>query len=386
MWRTTVEHDVWVEVDLGALKHNLAQVRGAVTPPSPPLAKGGMGGVAPSTRLMAVIKGNGYGHGYIEPAQAFVEAGADALAVTRLDEALPLRQSGISAPILLFAPIQPANAEPAIEAGLDLTICSVPLARAISEAAVRIGRTARVWVKVDTGMGRLGVLPGEALALFEAITKLPGIQIAGTYTHFARANEADLTPTRAQFRLFEGVLASLKTAGIDYGLASAANSSAILRLPASHFDMVRPGTALYGQYPSSHVPHSLDLQPTWKLKARVCEVRDLPRGSAIGYGGEYVTTRPTRTAIVPVGFADGFTLIPEGAVYRQSVFAFLARKMRRRPWMEINGVRAPVLGRVAMQMTVLDVTGIEGVSVGSEVTIPALRIPTSPLIARVYVA
>ena len=363
-------NDVWVEVDLGALKHNLAQVRGALSP---------------GTRLMAVIKGNGYGHGYIEPARAFVEAGADALAVTRLDEALPLRQSGITAPILLFAPIQPENAEAAIEADLDLTICSVTLAHAVSEAAVKMGRTARVWVKVDTEMGRLGVLPGDALALFEAIAKLPGVQMIGTYTHFARAGDANLAPTLAQLRLFEGVLESLKTAGIDYGLASAANSSAILRLPESHFDMVRPGTVLYWQYPSAHVPHSLDLRPTWKLKARVCEIRELPKGSAIGYGGEYVTTRPTRTAIVPVGFAEGFTLVPEGWVYRQSVFAFLARKMRRRPWMEINGAKAPVLGRVAMQLTVLDVTGIEGVSVGSEVTIPALRIPTNPLIARVYV-
>ena len=366
-----MEHDVWVEVDLGALRHNLAQVRGAVPA---------------STRVMAVVKGNGFGHGYVEPARAFVEAGADALAVTRLDEALGIRQAGIAVPILLFAPIQPANAEIAIEADLDLTVSSLPLARSLSEAATRMSKTARVWVKIDTGMGRLGALPGEALALFESITQLPGIHLAGTYTHFARANERDLAPTRAQLSKFRDVLASLASAGIDRGLASAANSSAILRLPESHLDMVRPGTVLYGQYPSSHVPHSLDLRPTWKLKSRICEIRELARGSAIGYGGEHVTARPTRTAVVPIGFADGFTLVPEGRIYRQSALVFLAKKRRQRLWMEVNGSQAPVLGRVAMQLTVLDVTDIDCVQVGDEVTIPALRIPTSPLIPRLYVS
>lgn len=361
--------DVWVEVDLGALKHNLSQVRGILSP---------------DTRLMAVIKGNGYGHGYVEPAKAFVEAGADALAVTRLDEALPLRHAGISVPILLLAPIQPQNAELAIQADLDVTVCSMPLAQAVSEAAVKMNTAARVWLKIDTGMGRLGALPSDALPLFEAISKLPGAKIAGTYTHFARAVEADLGPTRAQLRRFEDVLGSLRAAGIDRGLASAANSAATIRLAESHLDIVRVGTLLYGQYPSRHVPRNLDLKATWKLKARVCEVRNLPKGSTIGYAGEWVTTRPTRTAVVPIGFADGFTLAPEGPIYRQTILGFIARK-RNRPWMELNGKRAPVLGRVAMQLTVLDVTDIDGVAVGTEVTVPALRIPTSPAIPHVYV-
>jgi len=248
-----------------------------------------------------------------------------------------------------------------------------------------MGKTARVWLKIDTGMGRLGMLPSDALPVFKAISKLPGVEIAGTYTHFARAIEADLTPTRAQLRRFENVLASLRAAEIDCGLASAANSAATIRLAESHLDMVRVGTLLYGQYPSSHVPRSLYLKATWKLKTRVCEVRDIPKGSAIGYGGECVTTRPTRTAVVPIGFADGFTLAPEGQIYRQTVLGFLARK-RKRLWMEINGQRAPVLGRVAMQLTVLDVTDIDGIAVGTEVTVPALRIPTSPAIPRVYVS
>lgn len=363
-------HDVWVEVDLAALRHNLAQVRSAV---------------GKTTRVMAVVKGNGFGHGGVEPARAFAEAGADALAVTRLEEALPIRAAGIASTILLFAPIQPENAEAALNADLDLSICSAGLAQAISAAAERAGKTARVWIKVDTGMGRLGVLPDEAPALLAAMHNLPSMQIAGIYTHFATAGDADLAPTRAQLGRFGNLLHSLRADGADYGLASAANSAAMLRLPESHLDMVRPGTILYGQYPSSHVPHSLDLKPTWKLKARVCEVRELPKGSRIGYGGEFVTTRSTKTAVVPIGYADGFTLVYEGQVYRQSVLKFAVNKARRSLSVEIRGRRAPVLGRVAMQMTVIDVTDIGGVRAGDEVIIPALRIPTSPLIPRVYV-
>ena len=362
--------DVWVEVDPVALRHNLRQVRGVV---------------GESVRIMAVVKANGYGHGLVEPSRAFVEAGADALAVTRIEEALPIRQAGTDAPILLLAPIQPENAEAAVEAGLEMTVADAPLCRAISEASTRLGKTARVHVKLDTGMGRLGLLPDEVPSLFQAISSMRGIEVAGTYTHFATASEADITPARNQLEVFRRVTAGLKEMGFDCGLAHAANSAAILRMPGARLDMVRPGTLLYGQYPSRHVAHDLDLKPTWKLKARVCQVRDLPPGISVGYGAEHVTRRPTRTAVVPLGFADGFTLAPEGPIYRQGVLGFVLRKMRRSLAVEVRGRRAPVIGRVAMQMAVIDVTGIPGVEVGDEVIVPAMRIPTSALIPRVYV-
>lgn len=363
-------HDAWVEVDLSALKHNFAQVRGSI---------------AADTQIMAVVKGNGYGHGYVEPARAFVEAGADALAVTRLDEALTIRQAGITAPILLFAPVQPENAEAAVEADLRVTTCSVELAQAISSAAQRMDKASDLWLKVDTGMGRLGLLPNQVPQFLESTHDLPGIRLGGIYTHFGCASEPDLGPTQAQLLSFRNLLASLQSKGIDYGVASAANSAAILRMPDSHFDMVRPGTLLYGQYPSPATPHSLDLRPTWKLKARISQIRELPANSKIGYGGEFTTTRATKTAIIPIGYADGFTLVPEGPVYRQSLLKFAARKARRSLSVEIRGQRAPVLGRVAMQLSVVDVTKIEGVQVGDELIVPAMRIPTSPLIPRVYV-
>lgn len=363
-------HDVWVEVDLSALKHNLGQVRSRLT--------------NPHTKVLAVVKANGYGHGLAEPSRALVEAGADMLGVTRIEEALAIRSAGIEAPLLVFAPIQPENAEEAVRAGLDLTVTSMPSAVAISAAAAKLNRSARIHVKVDTGMGRLGLFPEDVPPFLEQIKPWEFLQVAGIYTHFANAAEADLRSTIRQLERFRQLLDDLRAVGIDYGLAHAANSAAILRLPQSALDLVRPGTLLYGQYPSSHVPRVLDLKPTWRLKARVCEVREFQAGSPIGYGSEYTTRGCTRTAVLPVGFADGFTLVPEGPVYRQGVIGFAARRLRRAPAVEIRGRRAPVLGRVATQTTVVDVTQIDGAKVGDEAVIPALRIPTSAMIARVY--
>ncbi|MGC8863442.1 MAG: alanine racemase [Armatimonadota bacterium] len=361
--------DVWVEVDLAALRHNLQQVRAVV----------GSG-----VRIMAVVKANGYGHGYIEPARAFLQAGADALAVTRVDEALAIRQAGVDAPILLLAPIQAENIEAAVEAHLEMTVADALSARAISSVAERLGRVARVHVKVDTGMGRIGAAPEDVPGLFQTIALLPGIAVGGIYTHFASAAEPDIRPARRQLDLFLRVLTALEAMEFDRGLAHAANSAAVLRMPESRLDMVRVGTLLYGQYPSVHVRFDLDLRPTWCLKARVCQVRDLPAGTSIGYGAEYRTRRPVRTAVIPVGWADGFTLAPEGPIYRQGIVSFAARKMRRKPAVVVRGRSAKVLGRVAMQMTVIDVTDIPGVEVGDEVKIPAMRIPTSALVPRVY--
>jgi alanine racemase len=363
-------HDIWIEVDLSALKHNLNQVKNTV----------GSG-----VKVCAVVKSNGFGHGYVEPSRAFIEAGADMLAVTRLDEAMILRNAGIDAPILLFAPIQRNNAGVAIESDLEITVSDFNLANAISQSAQKIGKTARVHVKIDTGMGRLGVLPDKAISLIENILGLPNIAIAGIYTHCATAAEKSISGAESQTRIFARLISELQEKGIDYGIAHAANSAAILRMPEAHFDMVRPGTLLYGQYPSQYVPRSLDLKPTWKLKARICEIKELPAGSPIGYGGEFITKRCTKTAVIPVGWSDGFTLVPEGPIYRQSLLKFTVKKMKKRLDVEIRGKRVPVLGRVAMQMVVVDVTDVPGAQVGDEVIVPAMRIPTNAIVPRIYI-
>jgi len=360
--------DVWVEVDLAALRHNTVQIRSTV---------------GQNVKLMAVVKANGYGHGMIEPSKAFLATGANALAVTRLDEAFQLRQAGIDSPLLVFSPIQPARARDAVEADLELTVDSAVLVQDLSAAAVEAGRQARIHVKVDTGMGRLGLLPKDVPGFFDAIKSLPGIEVAGIYTHFANASERDTARTLDQLQVFQNVLGVLDKDSIQYGDAHAANSAGLLRLPDSHLDMVRPGTLLYGQYPSAHVPHCLDLKNTWTLKARISDLRELPRGTSVGYGSEFVTRRRTLAAVIPVGYADGFGLTPEGPVYRQSLVKFAVRK-RRRPHVFMKGSTLPVLGRVAMQMCVVDVTDLQGVKIGDEVVIPARRIPAGTLLRRVY--
>lgn len=361
--------DVWVEVDLGALRHNLGQVRARL---------------ADGTRILAVVKANGFGHGYVEPSRALVQAGAWGLGVSRLEEALTLRSGGIEAPILVFAPILAENAPDAVDAAVDITVDSRRLAQAVSDAASHRGVRARVHVKVDTGMGRIGVAPDEAPSLCRAVTAMPGLELAGLYTHFADAAAVSLSRTREQLRRFLAVCEDVHAQGIEYGIAHAANSAALVRLPESHLDMVRPGTVLYGQYPSAAVPRVLDLHPTWTLKARVCSVRMLASGARVGYGGEYRTKRDSRIAVLPIGYADGYTLVPEGPMYRQRPLAFAVRRLRGRREVRIRGRSAPVLGRVSMQTCVVDVTDIPGVEPGDEAVVPAMRIPTSPLIRRIY--
>lgn len=364
-----MKNDVWVEVDLLALKHNFMQVKSHL---------------ADNVMVMAVVKGNGFGHGYVEPSRIFVKAGADMLAVTRLEEALTIRNAGINTPILLFAPIQPDNAETAIGYDIEMTATNITLVNAISDAAARLGKTAKIHVKVDTGMGRLGLSPNDVLNFCKSIQQLPSIKISGIYTHFATAADKHLDAAREQYRKFDSVLQNLRRSGVNYGLSHAANSSAILRMPETQLDMVRPGTLLYGQYPSSFVPHSLDLKPTWRLKANVCEIKQLKKGARVGYGGEYKAKHDIKTAVIPIGYADGFTMAAEGPIYRQNPLKFWAKKIRRSLKVEINGRKVPVIGRVAMQMCIVDVSSLPQINVGDEATAPAMRIPTSPLLPRVY--
>jgi alanine racemase len=306
------------------------------------------------------------------------------LGVTRIDEALTLRDGGIDTPILVMAPILPANAEIAVSQDLTCTVDSLELAQALGAAARRQEKKAQIHVKVDTGMGRLGLLPENVVAFFRALAEIYGVTVTGVFTHFATATEPDLATCRKQLIIFKETLAHLQSQQLDAGLAHAANSAATLRLPEAHLDMVRVGTLLYGQYPSSIIPRSLDLQKTWELKARVIAVREVPSGVSVGYGAEYTTKRPTRAAVLPIGYADGFTLIPDGPLWRQSPLKLLARKYKRSLTVTIQGKPMPVIGRVSMQITVVDVTDLPNVTVGDEATIPALRLAAGGHIPRIY--
>lgn len=365
------KHDAWVEVDLAAIRHNVKQV----------LAK-----IGRDVKLMAVVKADAYGHGAIETSKKMLEAGADMLAVTRLDEAARLREAGITAPILVFDSIQPDAAEEAVALGVDVTVCTVEVVTALGAAAKAAYKTAGVHLKIDTGMGRLGVLPADVVGLARTIAATDGVNWVGTYTHFATSAEKELTLAKEQLERFKEAIKSIETAFLNPGIVHAANSAAILRMPEAHFDMARAGTILYGQYPSRFVPQSLDLKDTWKLKARISFLKTVRAGFNIGYGAEFKTKRESKIAVIPLGWADGLTLSPDSLARRSILRLFAARVMHTPPLrVTIRGKKAPVVGRIAMQMCSVDVTKIRDVVIGDEVTIPARRVTTNPLIPRVYV-
>ena len=366
-------HTTWAEVHLGALKHNLAQVRGLV---------------GPSVKIMAVVKANAYGHGAVEASKAFIEAGAEYLGVTTLEEALELRAGGISTPTLIFSPLLPDQFEAALTNDLEQTICSPEMAELLSKTAVKLEKKARVHVKVDTGMHRLGVIMGEAPEFMRRLLDLPGVEIAGTYTHFANAGAKDLSHARGQDDTFADMADLLDSQGISGGLYHAANSAAVLNLPESRYEMVRPGTILYGQYPTRFVERKLDLQDTWQLKTRVVGMQVIPAGGKVGYGSEFIARKVTTAAVLPIGYADGFTLLPQSLAQRVHPLKAVAGKILGRtgiPHVIIKGRQAPVIGRVSMQMCSVDVTDIPGIEIGEEVIVPSRRVTTSSRIPRVYV-
>jgi len=359
--------DAWISVSRSALRHNFGAVQALV---------------GPGVTAIAVVKANAFGHGAGETARVFQDAGAGFFAVTTPDEAIELREAGITGRILVFLPPLPEQIETLLQADCDLTVCDSTNITAIADAARQTGKTASVHLKVDTGMGRLGVLPGEAFAAAQQIAGNPHLRFAGIYTHFARALEKDESATRTQFAVFEKVLADLQQAKLDPGLRHCANSAALVRFPEMRLDAVRPGTILYGQYPSAAVPRLLTLRETWRMQARIVSVREVPAGSAVGYGGEFRTRRASTLAVLPIGYADGFTTAPaSGSRGWRGLKAWL----RPAPiTVTVRGKRAPVVGRVAMQTCTVDVTDIPDVAAGDSVMVPARRLMASARLPRVF--
>jgi alanine racemase len=327
----------WAEVDLDAIAHN---------------ARGLKECVGEETELMAVVKANAYGHGAVPVARTALENRATRLAVNRALEGVELRQAGITAPVLILGYSLPIEAETVVRWDLTPTVTTVEGALALSSMSDRQGKVTSIHVKVDTGMGRFGLLPDEVVAFVRRISELPGLKLEGLFTHFALADSADKTYTRRQFGLYMQVVEQLEDAGFTIPLKHVANSAAALDLPEMHLDMVRCGIALYGLRPSDEVEPAIPLEPSMVLRSRVARVRTLPPGSSISYGCTYTTTRPAPVALVPVGYGDGYHRILSN---RGSVL--------------IGGKRAPIVGRVCMDQFVVDVTDIEGVRQDDEVVV-----------------
>ena len=327
----------WAEIDLDAIAHNVRAFRAHVGPP---------------VEVIAVVKANAYGHGAAQVARAALEAGASRLAVHRVGEGVQLRRAGITAPILVMGPAPPAAAGAIVRHALTASPMSADVAGAIAREASAAGTVAPVHVKVDTGMGRYGLLPDEVPGFVRDLHALEGIRVEGIFTHLATADASDRTAVRAQLASFTRVVEALDRAGLPIGLRHAANSAAAMTLREAHFDAVRPGIGLYGLHPSSEWPSPLDIRPALTLKSRIGRVRELPAGAGISYGRTFVTTRPTRVGLVPVGYGDGFH-----------------RALSNRGSVLVAGRRAPILGRVCMDQFVVDVSGIPHVSCGDEVVL-----------------
>jgi alanine racemase len=336
-------HFAWAEIDLSAVARNVRSLKTLV---------------GENCRLMAVVKADGYGHGLFRVAGTALDNGASALGVARIEEGIRLREQGVRAPILVMGYTPARLCREMIDHDLAQTVWSADDARALSEGAVAAGAAISVHFKVDTGMGRLGkdiVTGGMAEAVREAVAvnDLPGVALTGVYTHFAAADDADKTYTGTQTDLFSRFVTQAQAAGLSSIIRHAANSAAIIDLPAAHFDMVRAGIAIYGLYPSTAVNRRrVALQPAMTLKTRVIQLKQVPAGTKVSYGATYTTPRPTTLAVVPIGYAEGYN-----------------RLLSSRGHMLVNGRRAPVVGRVCMDLTVLDVGGIEGVRVEDEVVV-----------------
>ncbi len=324
----------WAEIDLDALRANVRAIKAFI---------------GPAVEIIAVVKANAYGHGAVAVAKAALAAGATRLAVHRVNEGVELRKGGIEAPILLlgYAPI--AAAATVVQYRLTPTVITKAFAQALDGYS---GEPIPVHIKVDTGMGRYGVLPEEAVDFVRALDAMPHIVIEGIYTHFATADEADTSYMRQQFRIFRDVLAAVENVGIRPLLRHACNSAATLSFPEAHLDAVRPGLALYGMQPSSEWSSPVPLHPVLTLKSRVARVRTLPAGSSIGYGRTYTLQKPTRVALVPIGYGDGYHRI-----------------LSNRGQVLIHGQRARILGRVSMDQIVVDVDHIPEVRMEDEVVV-----------------
>jgi alanine racemase len=301
---------------------------------------------------MAVVKADAYGHGMYKIASEAVANKVEYLGVARAYEGAYLRNGGIQIPILVFEVVPEDHMAAAIEHGLDLTVTSVRGARLLNNVAELAGRKARVHVKVDTGMGRLGLSHAGAGEEIQAIARLPWIELVGVYSHFATSEDPDQTFARQQLELFSRVLKDVERRGIPVRLRHIANSGGILGIPESHFEMVRPGLMLYGYAPRPDMPQQSKLSPVMSLVSNVALLKRVAPNTSISYGRRYFTSRETRIATVPVGYGDGYSRLLTG---KAEVL--------------IRGKRYPVAGTVCMDQLMVDVGPDSDVHEGDPVTL-----------------
>lgn len=323
----------WAEVDLTALENNFKTVRERL---------------CPATKILVTVKADAYGHGLIPVSRKLVDCGVDYLGVASIDEGIQIRNAGMRVPLLILGPILENQLEPIMDYSLTPTVCTLELARCLDAFCRKTGRKAKVHVKVDTGMGRIGVLPTDALDLIRDIRSCGMLEMEGLFTHLAFA-DLDAEFTARQIRLFHELLTRLETEGIRIPLLHSANSMGLLNYPRSHFTMVRPGLIVYGL---SLTPASIaGFRPALSLKTRVVYRKRVPAGYGISYGHSYVTSRETTVVTLPLGYGDGYP-----------------RNLSDKAPVLIHGRRFTISGKICMDQIMVDV-GDHHVETGDEVVL-----------------
>jgi len=339
-----IGHPTWALVDLGNLIANYREIRR--------LSQG--------AKVCAVVKADAYGHGALAVAMALEKAGVDFLAVAFLEEALALRKAGVRTSILVLGTTDPGNAEVVVENGISQTVYTEELAQALSLAARRQGKAAKIHLKIDTGMHRQGIGHGEAGRFARALAGLEGLSLEGAYSHFTESDSLDKSFSLLQIERFKEALGALEREGKRPEIAHIANSAAVLDLPEARFDMVRPGIILYGLSPGGEEGMPGGFMPVMSLRSRIVNLRIVSKGEGVSYGRIFKAERDTRVGLLQVGYADGY-----------------CRSFSNRAEVLVRGKRAPVLGRVCMDQTMIDLTDIPEAGLGEEAIlfgVPDLRV------------
>jgi len=324
-------------IDHSALRWNLAQIRNKV---------------GPKVKILSMVKANGYGHGAAAASRTLGTAGGDAFGVATLEEAVELRETGIQTPIIVLAGVYPNQIEQFLSHSLTPVVHEVAGLKHLDDAVKSSGSTLNVHVKVDSGMGRLGFLAAEADCWIPELKKLRALKLEGIFSHFSHAESVQGDYTRKQLEIFTGVVENLRRQNITLPLVHLANSAATITLPAAYFDMVRPGIMLYGVYPSPEMASQISLKPVLTWKTRILQLKKAPPESSISYGQTFITKRESTIATLPIGYADGYQ-----------------RLLSNRGQVLVRGQRASVVGRVCMDLTMIDVTDIRNVQQGDEVVL-----------------
>lgn len=329
-----MEFPTWVEVDLDRFGRNLAAIRAAI---------------GPEPRILLVVKADAYGHGAVEIGRVALENGVAMLGVATLHEAIELRTAGIAAPVIILSPSLLTEVDEILEHRLTPCVSNLEFAELLSKRCAAHGVTAPLHVEVDTGMGRTGVSDGDAEEFIERVVAMPGLKLEGVFTHFPDADSGNTYFAEQQLRRFHEILAGLARRKIEVPLRHVANSAGVLGVRESGLDMVRTGILAYGFYPSERVPRTVAVEGIMSFKSRVVQLRAVPAGRFISYARTFRTTRLTRVAVLPVGYGHGYPWM-----------------LSNRGEVLIRGRRAPIIGRVTMDLTMVDATEIPDIALGDE--------------------